>query len=207
MKIEIIRHGETAWMPERKYQGISDIPLSETGKNKLEKAGYSPKTVYVSPLIRAKETAFCIFPEAEQQVIPGLSEMDFGVFEGRSADDMADDPDYRTWVDGMCRGRCPGGESTDEFCDRVCAAFEDLVNEWISDEKETACPSDDPVRIIVAHGGTAMAVMERFSEEKRTFYEWYLKSGCGYILDTAPWKEKKQLKFLTVSNHNKASER
>ncbi len=204
MIIEIIRHGETEWMAHGKYQGRSDIPLSDTGKEKLQKAGYAPKTVYVSPLIRARETAACLFPSAKQIVIPELAEMDFGVFEGRSAAEMVNDAEYRAWVDGMCLGFCPGGESKDGFCRRVCQAFDDLMEQWISElPADPSASSDAPDRIIVAHGGTAMAIMERYADKPRAFHEWHLKSGCGYLADTAGWKTKKVLKFLSVSDHNR----
>ena len=195
MRVELIRHGETPWMSEKKYQGRSDIPLSEEGIRRLTAASFCPETVYVSGMIRANQTAQVIFPDAQQVVIPDLSEMDFGVFEGRSADEMADDPDYRAWVDGWCMGRCPGGESTDEFCDRVCTAFSDLMDRLTADESSKDC-------IIVAHGGTAMAVMHRFANEKRSFHEWHLKSGCGYILEGNCWKTNRTLELKSCSDYN-----
>ena len=58
----------------------------------------------------------------------GLKEMDFGVFEGRNYREMEYDPQYRAWVETGCEGRCPGGESKAEFCQRVCTAFAALVD-------------------------------------------------------------------------------
>ena len=126
MIIELIRHGDTPWMAERRYQGRSDIPLSEAGKKKLQASPHKPAVVYVSGMKRAVQTAEAIFPDAEQIVIPAFNEMDFGDFEGKSADEMADDPSYRAWVDGNCEGQCPGGESKDAFSERVCTAFSAL---------------------------------------------------------------------------------
>lgn len=195
MRIELIRHGDTAWMKEKKYQGRSDIPLSEEGVQKLKTASFCPDTVYVSGMLRSNQTARAIFPNSKQIVIPQLSEMDFGDFEGQSADEMANDPEYRKWVDGWCMGRCPGGESTDEFIDRICSAFTELADQAFDSGKENL--------IIVAHGGTAMAVMHRFSSEKRVFHEWHLKSGCGYVLDGKHWKQNRTLELLSCSDYNK----
>ena len=195
MRIEIIRHGETPWMAEKKYQGKSDIPLSEAGIAKLRPASFIPEKVYVSGMIRAAQTARAIFPGVKQIVIPGFAEMDFGDFEGRSADDMANDPAYREWVDGWCMGRCPGGESTDEFCDRVCRAFEALMDQLEQDGEENC--------VIVAHGGTAMAVMNRYADQKKSFHEWHLRSGCGYILDSSDWKSSRTLELKGLSDYNK----
>lgn len=205
MIIEIIRHGETEWMPYGRYQGVSDIPLSEIGKEQLEKAAYCPESVCVTPLIRTQETAACIFPDARQIVIPDLGEMNFGIFEGRSAAEMENDEQYRSWVDSMCLDRCPGGETKEEFCGRVCAAFSALMEEWLAKENRVSDLLDEPSHVIVAHGGTAMAIMERFSGEDKPFYKWHLKSGCGYVLDCSLWNEKKQLKFRAISNHNRVT--
>ena len=85
MKIHLLRHGETAYNVERRYQGVTDIPLSPAGLAALKQADFSPKTVYVTPLKRTKQTAEILFPTAEYIPVNDLSEMNFGVFEGRNA--------------------------------------------------------------------------------------------------------------------------
>lgn len=171
MLICLLRHGETAWNRERRYQGLTDLPLSNRGRALLGQADFSPERVYVSPLLRARETAAILFPGAEQIVIPDFREMDFGVFEGRTADEMADDPAYRAWVAGGCTGRCPGGENLAEFSSRVWAAFAGLL--------ETK-----PERlVIVAHGGVQMAILERYAEPHRDYFSWASPCGGGFVLN------------------------
>ena len=85
MLIYLIRHGATRYNEEHRYQGLTDVPLSPAGRAALRQADFSPEVVYVSPLSRARETAAILFPTAEQIVVPGFREMDFGVFEGRTA--------------------------------------------------------------------------------------------------------------------------
>lgn len=53
------------------------------------------------------------------QVIPEWRETDFGIFEGKTAQEMEEDPDYRAWVDSGCRGPVPGGEQLAEFQARL----------------------------------------------------------------------------------------
>lgn len=174
--IWLIRHGRTALQEEKRYQGRTDAPLSSGGRGELKRASIQPDIVYVSPLTRARETAAILFPEAEQVPVPDFREMDFGAFEGRNYMEMENDPEYRSWVDGMCRGRCPGGESRREYTDRVCRAFTDLLLLTEADPRGTL--------VIVAHGGTQMALLERFSPDRnRDYYEWQLPSGHGYILE------------------------
>lgn len=171
MLIYLLRHGETTWNRERRYQGLTDIPLSDRGRALLRRADFSPERVYVSPLIRARETAAILFPEAEQVTVPDFQEMDFGAFEGRTAGEMADDPAYRAWVAGGCKGRCPGGETLAEFSDRVWAAFAKLLE------------TEQERLVIVAHGGVQMAILERYAKPHRDYFGWAAPCGGGFVLD------------------------
>ena len=191
MKICLIRHGETALQPEKRYQGTTDAPLSPEGALRLIRTDPSIHKVYVTPLCRTRQTASILFPEAEQIVIPDLREMDFGAFEGRNYLEMEHDEDYRAWVDGMCLGRCPGGESKAEYCDRVCAAFAGLLDQ---------ASGLEPV-VIVAHGGTQMAVLERFCRTKRDYWQWQLPSGHGYLLETDDWAKDRSLRVLETVDY------
>lgn len=171
MKVWLIRHGLTRLGEERRYQGSLDTGLSERGRAALKRADMEPARVYVSPLLRARETAAILFPAAEQLVVPDFREMDFGAFEGRGWWEMENDEAYRRWVDGGCAGRCPEGEDRAAFSARVCAAMEALLDQ----ERETL--------VIVAHGGTQMAVLERWGFPQRTYYEWQRPCGCGWLLE------------------------
>lgn len=181
MKIWLIRHGATAHSEEGRYQGSLDTPLSAAGRGALRRAGQSPRRVYVSPMLRARETALLLFPEAEQIAVPGLEEMRFGVFEGRAAREMEDDAEYRAWVDGFCLGRCPGGEDREEFSARCCAAFEKAVTQ--------ALEAGEEEMFVVAHGGTQMAVLDRWGQPSRSYYAWCARPGAGYVLDASQWPE------------------
>ena len=184
MLIFLLRHGETEWNTQRRYQGWTDILLSEHGRSLLRPSEIVPERVYVSPLRRASETASILFPGTKQIPIPGFREMNFGDFEGRTADEMEHDSAYRTWVDGGCEGRCPGGEDWAEFSDRTCAAFDWLMRN-----------APDPL-VIVAHGGTQMAVLERYGLPARFRWEWQCRNGGGYLLECGDWRKKRELLFL-----------
>lgn len=184
MLIYLLRHGETLWNAERRYQGLTDLPLSERGGSALRPAEFSPKQVYVSTLCRAVQTAAILFPGVEQIAVPGLREMDFGAFEGRTADKMEQDTDYRAWVEGGCTDRCPSGEDWDEFSERTCAAFERLMGN-----------APDPL-VIVAHGGTQMAVLERYGCPVRPRWSWLSKNGGGFLMECSDWRKKRELILL-----------
>lgn len=171
MKLRLIRHGLTRLGEERRYQGALDEGLSERGRAALRRADFDPPRVYVSPMLRARETATILFPDSEQIVVPDLREMDFGDFEGRAWWEMEHDPAYRAWVDGGCAGRCPNGDDRAGFSSRVCAAAEALLH------------SGEDELVIVAHGGTQMAILERWGRPEREYYRWQTKCGCGWELN------------------------
>lgn len=195
MTVYLLRHGETEFNAQRRYLGRTDLPLSPKGREELVRADFSPKAVYISPLCRTAQTAEILFPEAERQVVPDFREMDFGIFEGRSAAEMAEDPAYRQWVDGSCLGPVPGGESRAVFSERTCAAFAALL------DGATAAGEDQLV--IVAHGGTQMAVMERFARPRQDYYTWLGPNGGGYVLDASNWERERTLAVLRTVQYKK----
>lgn len=218
MEVWLIRHGMTRLGEEGRYQGRADEGLSEGGRRALRReeapcqaiaageAGGQPCAgadvgapgggcaralphVYVSPALRCRETARILFPEAEQIPVPGLWEMDFGAFDGRGWWEMADDPAYRSWVDGGCLGPCPGGEDRTAFTRRVCAAFE-----WILEREAVPRPERAGARppvVIVAHGGVQMAVLEKWGVPAGEYFRWQTPCGCGWrlVLDDTPGRE------------------
>lgn len=173
MNIYLIRHSITAGNLRHFYNGRTDDPLCPEGVALARASGAYPgvERVFVSPLRRTQETAALLFPRAAQTVVPGLQEMDFGDFEGRSADQMAADAPYRAWVDGQCLGRCPGGESYDGFCGRARTAFEALARRERAAER----------LVLVVHGGTIRAVLSGFAAEPRTFFDWYAHNCRGFF--------------------------
>lgn len=185
--IYLLRHGETVYNAQRRYQGAQDVPLSAQGR-RLPPAGVELPAVYVSPLTRAAESAALLFPRARLVPVEGLQEMHFGAFEGRSAQEMEDDPAYRAWVEGDCLGRCPGGESRAEFSDRCCAAFSRLVDEELR--------KGSPCMAVVAHGGTQMAVLERFGAPGGRITPGARRTGGGYVLRADRWASERTLDLV-----------
>ena len=110
----------------------------------LCRADISPKTVYITPLCRTRQTAEVLFPGARLVETDELKEMCFGSFEGRNYIEMEHDPDYLAWVAANCESPCPDGETKAAFCERICAAFSALVDNALADGEE--------MLVILAHG-------------------------------------------------------
>ena len=196
MRVALLRHASCAGNLRHAYVGgKTDEPLCPTGledagmrrgeisRTLLERGFQSVVCVYVSPMMRCRQTARALFDGIDLVGVEGLREMDFGIFEGKSAHDMETDRDYRAWVDGMCEGCCPQGESRAEFAARTCGAFEDLL--------ATATGGGVEQLVIVAHGGTLMALMDAYAEPSRDYFSWHVDPCHGYscearLLDGRP---------------------
>ena len=171
MRAVLIRHGATAGNEQRRYVGKrTDEPLCELGALQCRRAGawIDVTKVYSSPLVRARQTASLLFPRAEVVPVAGLEEFDFGVFEGRTADQMKDDPAYRAWVDDNCEGTCPGGESRDDFTRRTKRALAGVLR--------AAHEAGEEQVVVVAHGGTIMAALDGY-------YDKGVGNCEGYVVD------------------------
>lgn len=195
MIIYLLRHGTTEYNVEKRYQGQRDIPLSAEGRSHIRQADFSADVVYVSPLVRTQQTARILFPQAKQIVVEDLKEMNFGSFEGRNYIEMEHDPDYLAWVKANCETSCPDGERKDQFCERTCAAFAKLV--------DAALKAGRKQLVIVAHGGTQMAVMERFAVPHHEYYHWCAPNAGGYKLDASRWPRERVLTLLETVQYTK----
>ena len=97
MRFFVIRHGETAWNVEGRFQGQQDTALNEKGLAQAATlgerlAGHSFEAVLTSPLDRAKKTAElaaskCEFGEFTE--IPAFTEINHGDWEGRLSTEVA----------------------------------------------------------------------------------------------------------------------
>ena len=95
MNILLVRHGETAWNREGRYQGRTDIPLSSDGEAQVRALGvrlaHVPITRAVSsPLARAKRTAEAILTgrDVTLELDAGLQEISHGAWEGKLSSDV-----------------------------------------------------------------------------------------------------------------------
>lgn len=195
MLIYLLRHGLTEYNAQKRYQGQLDIPLSAEGIAQLRRADIDPKVVYVTPLQRTTQTAQVLFPQAKLIPVDGLKEMCFGSFEGRNYIEMEHDADYQAWLVYSCESKCPDGERKAEFSARICKAFSSLVDEALAGGEQQL--------VIMAHGGTQMAAMERYVLPHKDYYEWCGPNAGGYVLDARDWAAKRVLYVIKTVQYTK----
>lgn len=181
MKLILIRHLPTPGNEKRQYIGRLDESLSAGAVKRFHKENREyPAAEYIvaSPLKRCLETAELIYPGRHVYVDERLRECDFGCFEGRSYDQLKDEPAYQTWLDSGGTLAFPEGESQENFRERCVQGMKDQIRK-LSDQKIQSAA-------FVVHGGTIMAVLDSLAEEKKGFYHWQVKNGEGYTAEVLP---------------------
>ena len=151
--IFLIRHGETEWNRNGRWQGHADIPLSEAGRaqaqaiaQRFRQEGARFDHLYASDLSRALETAQIIAQELEQPVhpFPALREVDVGSWSGLTRDQIIDRvPGAFTTV-----FHSSDGESQEIFTRRVGEGLLNLAERHPGERL-----------MIVTHGGTIRAML------------------------------------------------
>jgi broad specificity phosphatase PhoE len=120
-EIYLIRHGETEWSLAGKHTGVSDIPLTEHGRQQARLLRQELVTtnfglVLTSPLQRARETCELAGLAARAQIDPDLMEWNYGAYDGLTSEQIhVDRPGWTIFNDGGG----PGGETPEQVGVRV----------------------------------------------------------------------------------------
>ena len=170
MTIYLIRHGKTEANEKHLYCGSTDLPLSKAGREELQGVHYDIKNVrfLTSGMKRTNETLQILFGNVPYEVDPRFREIDFGIFEMHSYEQLKDDPRYQEWISGDNNVNIPPeGESGQQMTSRVLEAFSEI--------REDTC--------IITHGGVIASIMEHlFPREGKNRYQWQPKPGYGYCI-------------------------
>jgi broad specificity phosphatase PhoE len=149
----LVRHGETDWNAQHRWQGHSDTPLNDAGRNQAGVlAGELERVdaVYSSDLARARETAEILAERIglEVRLDPRLRERGFGAWEGLTTEEIeASFPDEQSrWRAGIGAG-ASDAEPFDVFAARVGSFVEDVGRRHVDEEV-----------LVVAHGGTIRVI-------------------------------------------------
>jgi broad specificity phosphatase PhoE len=156
--IVLVRHGETDWNRERRFQGHADTPLNEAGRRQaLELAGTLRgarlTAVYTSPLRRATETARIVGDELglEPRPLEALREIDVGDWQGMTVDEVK--TRFPEQADVAWRSGWPNGETYDQLAERVVPALLELGR----------LHPDDRI-LVVTHAGPIRAALTAADE-------------------------------------------
>lgn len=153
-KVFLTRHGESDWNAANRFQGHSDRPLTDRGREQAHAlaelvAGEGVEAIYTSPLVRALETAQIVAARTGLEVVArdDLREVDTGSWSGLSRAEVQERYPERfdLWISGGSGWE--DGESYEEMGERVLTALREIA---------TAHP--DGRVLVVSHGGPIRAI-------------------------------------------------
>lgn len=183
MKLEVLllRHGQTQGNLEKRYIGKTDEPLllddTESMRKisalqkRLEQEGIAgSQKLFVSPMLRCRQTAELLFPGQEQVVIDKLREMDSGRFEAKNYMELSADPAYQAWIDSDGRLPFPEGEDRECFIRRTMEGFRQMT--------ELAWQENCGQIAAVVHGGSIMAILSCLMQDD--YFAYQVPNLAGY---------------------------
>jgi len=197
LHLMLVRHGETDWNAQRRYQGQTDIPLSAMGKRQAELigerlAGQKIDVVYASDLKRAWETAQIIAEKSGLEILsePRLRELKFGVLEGLTFGEAeASYPDMIVaWLEDF-NNTPEGAETIDLFNARIVSLLDDLKRKH-----------GEQIVLLVGHGGSLSEILRvilGLSREQR----WYLEMENASLSEVLVSEDYVSLKRLNDACH------
>lgn len=171
MKLTLIRHGITHGNKYGLYYGATDLPLLEEGieelrQRRLQYIYPEAPRYYTSTLQRTQQTLRELYGDRDFTPVSGLREMNFGIFEMRTVEDLRQDAAFVDWSRRMSTDRCPEGES---FADVQRRALE-AIAPILAGEEDAVC---------VIHGGVIACLMTAWFPGPR-FESWMPHPGTGW---------------------------
>lgn len=145
-RVLLVRHGQSTWNAEQRWQGQADPPLSTLGEHQARAAAdavaaLAPRRVLASDLARARRTAELLAPEGiEIETDPVWRERRAGEWTGLTRVEI--EAQFPGWLEEDRRP--PGFEDDESLLARVLPAIERLLLEP---------PHDGGTILVVTHGG------------------------------------------------------
>ncbi|MDB9315651.1 histidine phosphatase family protein [Spirulina sp. CS-785/01] len=185
LRLLLVRHGETNWNRESRFQGTMDIPLNEKGREQARKAAEHLKGVKIdfgitSPMLRPKETAELILEHHSQvslETRDRLLEIGHGTWEGKleSEIEAAYPGMLQQWKTAPETVQMPEGENLQQVWDRAIATWQEIVQQYSNPPT-----TDSPTGIVVAHDAINKTILcWLLGLEPKDI--WKIKQGNGAI--------------------------
>jgi len=196
--IYLVRHAETEWNKEKRYQGGRDIPLSNTGIEQARQLARRLRGVrfdlaYSSPLQRARQTAELLVGDNSPPIIlePAFQEISHGLWEGLRLEEIAErfPREFRLWKDKPHLVKMPQGERLHDLWRRVVPRFLELVAQAQGERI-----------LIVGHGGVNRVIlMHCLRMELWDYWKLLQNSTCLNLIEKNP--EGFQVKIINDLSH------
>ncbi|MDZ8086905.1 MAG: histidine phosphatase family protein [Nostoc sp. DedQUE12b] len=156
VRLLLVRHGETDWNRQTRFQGQIDVPLNDNGRQQSQKAGEFLQDVDInfavsSTMLRPKETAEIILkqhPNVKLELQDGLREISHGLWEGKLETEIEQEfpGELQRWRLIPTQVQMPEGENLQQVWERSVAAWQSILQAASNNQSKTV--------LVVAHDAT-----------------------------------------------------
>lgn len=186
VRLLLVRHGETEWNRQGRFQGQIDVPLNDNGRLQAQKAGEFLKEVEIdfavsSPMARPKETAELILqshPNIELKYNSDLREISHGLWEGKFEREIEQEypGELERWRTIPAEVQMPEGENLQQVSERSTAAWQLIIQQAL-DEQRT-------IGLIVAHDATNKTLLcHILGLSSESFWNFRQGNGAVSVID------------------------
>lgn len=184
VRLLLVRHGETDWNRQGRFQGRIDVPLNETGCQQAQQVAEFLKTVPIdfavsSPMSRPRETAELILrhhPEIALELTDGFREISHGAWEGKLEAEIEQlyPGELQRWREYPAEVQMPAGENLQQVWQRATAAWDTMVH---SAKTDAAQPR---IGLVVGHDATNKVILCHIAGAGAAQF-WSFKQGNGAV--------------------------
>ena len=153
----LIRHGETPYNRDRRYQGHRDTPLTKKGKRQAKEIAIrlrneSLDAIYSSDIKRTRYTAKVIngYYSLKINILPQLREIDFGDWEGKTHNEIRREWKglLDEWENEPSKIKISRGESIKDLAERVRTTIKKIISDHPG-QRIAIITHGGPIRIIL----------------------------------------------------------
>ncbi len=186
IRLLLVRHGETEWNRQGRYQGQIDVNLNQEGKLQSQKTAELLQNVKLdlivsSSMVRAKETAEMILHHhqgVQLDLHDGFKEITHGFWEGKLEVEIEQEfpGQLQQWRTIPTQLQVPSGESLPQLWQRTIQAFDSIVESALNKQLQTIC--------IVAHGGINQVLLcHILGLSPDSFWSFRQSNGAVSVID------------------------
>ncbi|MDH6058111.1 histidine phosphatase family protein [Umezakia ovalisporum] len=186
VRLLLVRHGETEWNRQTRFQGQIDIPLNDNGRKQAQTAGEFLRNVFIdfavsSSMLRPKETAELILshhPQVKLELQDGLREISHGLWEGKLETEIEEEfpGELQRWRVVPAEVQMPQGENLQQVWERSVSTWQLIVEAALNNELKTG--------LIVAHDATNKTLLcHVLGLSTKNFWNFRQGNGAVSVID------------------------
>ncbi|MBW4614139.1 MAG: histidine phosphatase family protein [Desmonostoc vinosum HA7617-LM4] len=186
VRLLLVRHGETEWNRQTRFQGQIDVPLNDNGRQQAQKAGEYLQEVALdfavsSSMLRPKETAQIILrhhPSVKLELQDGLREISHGLWEGKLETEIEQEfpGELQRWRQTPGEVQMPEGENLQQVWERSVATWQSIVQTALTNKLQTG--------LVVAHDATNKTLLcHILGLSAENFWNFRQGNGAVSVID------------------------